>query len=227
MSEPKRQRIEPSDLRIEVKVSHNYGDVIEGNFSHFVDREAIANAVEEQLQKTNEKDLRKRNERQDRVLKLVKTVLPQATCVYWEEEGGLEDVEMAQSFEGSRYNLSEEFDLSYDLDIFIGFSTTEDTESKDGESGLSLSFDASLSTDVDSGKVFFEFSRRKLSFCITNWQTDTINPSAEEIRNILIELVKQEIGGMEACYLKKDIKEIDMVKEMANCPRFIEDEEDS
>jgi len=234
MSESKRQKVDPESLEFGVSIKGQ--GLIQGlDFARFVDHKAVALAVEEHLAKQDvvEEQLTKRdedathetNKKEERVLKLVQTLFPQAIRVDWEEEGGIEDPDFAQYYEGSRFNLAEEFDLEYSLDVYIGFSTPDDPKCEENDSGIGLSFDASLKTEATDEKVYFEFDQRRFCFHITNWQTDTVNPTAEQVHEMLLMLVKQEIGGVEAQCLEEHLKELNMKKEMAACPRFLPETE--
>lgn len=211
----KRQKITADSLEFTVSIKGH--GLIDIPIDQFIDKESIAKIAEAHLTK-NEVPASDKNER---VLQLVRTVFPQAKEVDWEEDGGLEDVGMAHYFYGSRYNLEEEFEMSYCVDIYVRFSVSN--ESDDWESGIGLAFDASLSTDCSDDKVLFEFKRRKLYLYITNWQTDEINPSPEQAREMLRKLVNEEIGGIEASYIIEDLDAIDMVKVMNKCPRFLDE----
>lgn len=224
MSEPKRQKIDPDSLEFSVSIK-GQGPVAGISFAQFVDRKAVALAIEERLAKKEEDATHETNKKEERVLKLVQTIFPQAIGVDWEEEGGLEDVELAHYFYGSRLNLSEEFDMQYSLDVNIRFSTPGDPEGLENDSGIGLSFDGSLKADAGSDKVYFEFAQRRTFFHITNWQTDDINPSPEQVRAMLLQLVREEVGGLEGQYIREDIKDINMKKSMAACPRFLPESE--
>lgn len=223
MSEPKRQKVHPDSLEFSVSIK-GQGPVAGISLAQFVDRKAVALAIEERLEK-KEDATHETNKREERVLKLVQTIFPQAVSVDWEEEGGLEDVELAHYFYGSRLNLSDEFDMEYRLDVNISFSTPDDPEGLENDSGIGLSFDGSLKADAGSDKVYFEFAQRRIFFYITNWQTDDVNPSPEQVRDMLLQLVREEVGGLEGQYIREDIKDINMKKKMAACPRFLPESE--
>lgn len=209
----KRQKITADSLEFTVSIKgHGSIDI---PIDQFIDKESIAKIAEAHLTKNETPN------KNVRVLQIVRTVFPQAKEVDWEEDGGLEDVGMAHYFYGSRYNLEEEFEMSYCVGIYVRFSISN--ESDDWESGIGLAFDASLSTDCGDDKVLFEFKRRKLYLYITNWQTDEINPSPEQAREMLRKLINEEIGGIEASYIIEDLNAIDMVKVMNNCPRFLDE----
>jgi len=222
MSEPKRQKVDIDSLKFTVSLEGH--GLVNIPINQFVDRESVAKAVEEHLIASKDeppKSPPKEDERKQRVLEIVRTVFPQAIDVVWEEEGGLEDVGLAHYFYGSRYDLKEEFDMDYDVDIYIRFFDIETSY----ESGIVLSFRATLNSDCGSNKVFFEFGSRKFGLCITNWQTDEINPSSEQVTAMLKKLIEEEIGGMEAVYMIEDLKNTNMNKVLNACPRFLSSDE--
>jgi hypothetical protein len=217
MSEPKRQKVDIDSLKFTVSLKGH--GLVNIPINQFVDRESVAKAVEEHLIASKDeppKSPPKEDERKQRVLEIVRTVFPQAIDVVWEEEGGLEDVGLAQYFYESRYELKAEFDMEYDVDIFIHFSGTENKES-----GIWLSFGATLNSDCGSNSVFFDFDQRQFDLCITYWQTDEINPSSEQVTTMLKKLIKEEIGGMEAVYIIDDLERIDMDEILNAYPRFL------
>lgn len=216
MSVSKRQKVNADSLEFTVSIKGH--GLIDIPIDQFIDRESIAKIAEVHLAKIEVQTL----EQHKRVLQLVRTVFPQAKKVDWEEDGGLEDIAIAHYFYGSRYNLEEEFDMNYSVDIFIPFSASDRFD--EWESGIGLSFDASLSADCGDDKVLFEFKRRKLCLYITNWQTGEINPPPEQVREMLLKLIEEEIDVLEASYIIEDLKQIDMVKVMNACPRFHERE---
>lgn len=146
---------------------------------------------------------------QTRVLKLAQPVFPQASLVDWREYGGIEDVEFSQYYEGSRH------DLEYSLYMFIGSSIPS------AVFVICLTVCYLLSTKTTDEKVYFEFKERFLDFTITNWQTDAVNPTPTQVRELLLSIVDQEVANPMKKYINEQINELNMDAEMKKCPRFL------
>jgi hypothetical protein len=224
MSDSKRQKIDPSSLEFTVSIRGQ--GVVDGvSLVQFIDCDRVAAAIEEHLAKkppvANQQNSSALNEQESRVLKLAQTVFPQAICVAWEEDGEIEDVGFSQYYEGSRYDLANEFDLEYSLDIYIGFSTPGDLKCEENDSGVWLRVWYFLSTETTDEKVYFEFKERFLDFTITNWQTDAVNPTPTQVRELLLSIVDQEVANPMKKYINEQINELNMDTEMKMCPRFL------
>lgn len=224
MSDSKRQKIDPSLLEFTVSIKGQ--GIVDGiSLDQFIDCDRVASAIEEHLAKkppiADQQKFFALNEQKSRVLKLTQTVFPQAIRVDWEEDGGIEDVGFSQYYEGSRYDLANEFDLEYSLDIYIGFSTPGDLKCEENDSGVWLRVWYFLSTETTDEKVYFEFKERFLDFTITNWQTDTVNPTPVQVRELLLSIVDQEVANPMKKYINEQINELNMDAEMKNPLVFI------
>lgn len=222
MSDSKRQKIDPSSLEFTVSIKGQ--GIVDGiPLAQFIDRDRVAIAIEEHLAKrtpvADTQSSLTQNEQESRVLKLAQTVFPQAIRVDWEESGGIEEVEFSQYYEGSRYDLASEFDLEYSLDVFIGFSTPEDLNCEENDSGIWFEVWYLLSTETTDEKVYFEFKQRYLEVLITNWQTDTINPTPVQVRELLLSIVNQEVANPMKKYISEQVNELNMDAKMKKCPR--------
>lgn len=219
MNAPKRQRT------ISVSVTLEDGSVVhDAGWDMFVAKDALDAAVEQKLTRGKlavEAKEKAAAEVSARMLRHVQTVFPNAVKVDWDQSGDLEYPDMAQYYEGSRYSLADEFDLEYRLEFFIGFATPEDPTCAYNEAALRLTYDATLNTEATDNKVYFELED-DFSFSIAGWQTDTVNPSADAVRDMLIELVTDEAPETPASIMREKLKECNIAKELAFCPRFIE-----
>lgn len=201
------------------------GIVNEISLAKFCEQRRVAAAIEDHLAKrtpvVDTQSSLTLNNQESRVLKLVQTVFPQAILVDWEESGGIEEVGFSQYYEGSRYDLANEFDLEYSLDIYIGFSTSGDLKCEENDSGIWCRVWYFLSTETTDEKVYFEFKERFLDFTITNWQTDAVNPTPTQVRELLLSIVDQEVANPMKKYINEQINELNMDTEMKKCPRFL------
>ena len=203
MSDSKRQKNDPSLLEFTVSI-RGQGIVDVMSLPQFVECGRVASAKRTPVANT-----------QTRVLKLTQTVFPQAILVDWREYGGIEDVEFSQYYEGSRH------DLEYSLYMFIGSSIPRDLKCEDAVFNMLLTVCYLLSTETTDEKVYFEFKERFLDFTITNWQTDAVNPTPTQVRELLLSIVDQEVANPMKKYINEQINELNMDAEMKKPLVFI------
>jgi hypothetical protein len=226
MNAPKRQRT------VSVSVTLEDGSVVhDAGWDMFVAKDALSAAVEKKIAENEaarvcaaEVETKKKaaDDAYARMLQHVQTVFPNAVKVEWDQSGDLEYPDMAQYYEGSRHNLAEEFDLEYRLEFFIGFATPEDPTCDANEAALRLTYDATLKTEATDEKVYFELDAYDFSLNIDGWQTDTVNPSADAVRRMLIKLVTDEAPETPASLVCEKLKACNIAKKLAACSRFVQ-----
>lgn len=212
----KRQKLEADDLRVRVFAKGLPDDGLD--CSDLVETEVLVQALNRETAALEAQEARAALKHTQRLLERMRKLLPHANDVYWEEEGGLEEVGFAQYYHGSRHNLGVEFNLAYTLQFNVNLSDDD---------RLELHYSARLRTETSSSKVFFDFAEESFRFSISGWLTATaadptdeeLNALASALKTELLAIVEDNVEEPMCGYIKAQLGDVDFVKELRKNPR--------
>jgi hypothetical protein len=215
----KRQKLEADDLRVRVFATGLPDDGLD--CSHLVEREVLVQALNRETEALKAREARAALQHTQRLLERMRKLLPRASDVYWDEEGGLEEIGFAQYYYGSRHNLETEFNLAYTLEFDVDLSGDW------GDDRLELHYSARLSTDTGSDKVYFDLAEEDFRFSISGWlPAAAVDPTDEELSALasalkteLLAIVEDNVEEPMCSYIKEKIGDVNFVEELRKEPR--------